>query len=112
MNELFLLLFFCVLILFVVSRIRIASERHRFAEFSEEVYRGLRGPGILVKFSGPRTKWIRISVGDKITLIDLNTGIIGRISLPIKVEDSIGSGSNFRIAGFQNGVVLVSKEPD
>ncbi len=90
MNDSFLLFFFCVLILLVISRIRIASERQRFAEFSEEVYRGLKGPGILFKFSGPRTKWIRISVGDKINLIDFNKGIIGRATIPIGAQPLIG----------------------
>ena len=100
------LLFFAISLL--SKCVKIASEAQRFAIFTFNTFRGLKGPGIF--FSYPvATRWIKIAIGDKGTLSDTDMGRFQNAGIPVDSEWRLKIGANIEIERFEGNTVFVRK---
>lgn len=97
---------------FCFRSIKIASDSQRFAEFVIGRFRGLRGPGLCIKFSGAEVRWYRLSTGDRGELIAPGLAKFGKIDIPVKADETLRVGSTVRITGFDESAVVIMYDPD
>lgn len=98
-----------VLVVAMVSAfaIRFAGEYQRFAVFVLGRFAGLKGPGLILRWPGGMTTWIRLSVGDAGELISPDVGRFSGVELPVVCDARLQSGSPVRISGFSSDEVEV-----
>jgi hypothetical protein len=85
----------------VLSRvIRVASEHERFAVIELGSFKGLRGPGILLKLS-TRAEWLRVKLGDRGELLAPGVARLGGGELPVRAEGQISARQFVRVARFE-----------
>jgi hypothetical protein len=110
-----------IVVIFIISyilssRIKIASEHQRFAVYALGKYMGLKGPGLLFKWSGGETKWLRLSIGDRLELIAPKIAKINEFSIPVDSDEKVTIGSVIRVVGFkgsaENSVVQTMLDSD
>ena len=100
----------CVVIA-IVLLVRIAPDRVRFAVLIDGKFRALKGPGLMLKSPLPAAKWVRLSVGDRGTLISTGLADLNGVQIPVEVNSGDGATSRIRIVGFQKSLVIADKEP-
>jgi len=100
------------LVLLLSSMIKIASENERFVLFTLGRYRGLKGPGLIFKFPGSESKWIKLSVGDRGELMAPNVGSFKKAQVPVQTDGNVKVGSIVRIIGFGTDYIQAMPDPD
>ena len=99
-------------IAFIVSKIRIIPEDQRRAIVAMGRFRGFKGPGVAMKWSGRDTIWSPVSIGQLGELLDSNLGRFEDVTIPIKVEDEAMFGDVIRIRAFEDDKACVVRNPD
>jgi hypothetical protein len=100
---------FLVLIALPAMAVRVAPEHHRFAVFVGGKYKGLKGPGILIRMPAPGAKWLRLRIGDRVDVISTNLAKVGNFRLPVTVESG-NAGTGMRIKAFQGESIVIGAE--
>lgn len=100
------------LVFLLSSAIKIASENERFAAFTLGRFKGLKGPGLVLKIPGSESKWTKIAVGDRGELVAPEVGSFKKIQIPVRADGQIKVGSIVRIIGFESNLVQVMGDPD
>jgi len=81
--------------------IRVANEHERFAEVVYGRYRGLKGPGVVIKIPGSEWRLLRLRVGDRGELVSPELGRFYGTDLLVAVEQKTPLGTIIRIIGFE-----------
>lgn len=101
-----------IVIWFILSRTKIINEHERFAVFTLGKFQGLKGPGLLLKFSGSESQWIRLRLGDRGDLLSNEIGRFHDKDIPIVYYDKINIGSMIQINGFEVDKCKIISAPD
>jgi hypothetical protein len=101
-----------VFMIFVLMRLKIIKENERFAIHILGQFKGLKGPGLLIKFAGKEAKWTLIKADDRGKVVTDNMFRIKEKDIPFKSADKVRPGSFVRISGFENEHVIVVKDMD
>lgn len=95
-----------LIIMFLATNLRIASEYQRFVLFRLGRYFGLKGPG-LVLFIPLIDQFFPISVGDQGQLTDDGIGKFKETEVPVDHNERIYVGSKIKVNGFLNNKIQV-----
>ena len=101
-----------ILLLLLARCLKIAAENQRFAILRLGKYAGLKGPGLLLKFSGSETLWERLTVGDRGELVAPGIGQFKRVQVPVEIDRGVLAGSTIRLIGFTGDSVLTMLDPN
>jgi len=110
--SIWLIIIFILLLFFLSSAIKIASENERFAAFTLGGFMGFKGPGLVFKFPGSESKWTRIAVGTRGELVAPEVGSFKKVQIPVRADGQIKVGSIIRIIGFESNLVQIMADPD
>lgn len=89
--------------------LKIANENERFAVFAVGRFVGLKGPGLLLKWPGGATKFIRISLGAEGEALSNELVSLEDHSVPYESNSTVRAGSKVRVVGFGENTVQVEK---
>ena len=92
-------------VVLIISHVRIASEHQRFAVSAVGRFHGLRGPGLLFKWSGGEVHWERLQLGQLGTLLGDGRAQFGRAVVPITSGEPLSRA--VKIERFESDVVVV-----
>ncbi len=95
-----------ILIVVAAIALRVAPEHHRFAVFVGGEFRGLKGPGLLVRMPAPGTVWLRLRVGDRVEVISKDLAKVGGLHVPV-VTASGRVATPMRIQAFQGDRIVI-----
>jgi len=110
-DYIFLWVIFGLLGSFLIAKFKVAKDQERFAVITLGKYIGLKGPGILYKWSGKEVQWIRIACGDRGELISPNIVRINRADVPCMLDGNISLGYFVRVSGFDVDKLRVFLDP-
>lgn len=95
------LLIVTVVALAVLSRIiRVASEHERFAVIELGTFKGLKGPGVVLKL-GRIAEWLRIKLGDRGELLAPGVARLGGGEVPVRADGPVSVQQFVRVTGFE-----------
>ena len=112
MNTILIIALIFIVLIFIVSRVKLAQDQERFCIFILGKYKGLKGPGIFYKFSGGEVKWIRLRLGDKGKLLSKDIARFKNNDIPIISHTNIEISSTIQIIGFEDDKVIIEKSHD
>ncbi|BBO86154.1 hypothetical protein DSCO28_67200 [Desulfosarcina ovata subsp. sediminis] len=98
--------------IFLSRRLRIAQENERFVVHALGQYKGLRGPGLHLKWSGSETKWTRIKADDRGKSVTETMIRVHDIDIPYESEEPIKVGNYIRISGFNGEKIIAVLDSD
>ena len=107
--DLWVVFLILVVIALPALAVRVAPEHHRFAVFVVGKYASLKGPGILVRVPAPRTKWLRLRIGDGVHVISTNLAKVGTFHFPVTVKSG-DAGRVMRITAFQGDSIVIGAD--
>lgn len=96
----------------LAARIRIAKENERFAVHILGQFKGFKGPGIHIKFSGKEIEWSRIKADDRGKVVTNEMLRIGENDIPFKSDNQVRLGDYVRISGFEKEHAIVVIDND
>ena len=91
--------------------LRSLSATRRYAVFLFGEFKGLKGPGILLRNPLSETKWVPIGIGNQGELIAPGLGRFGHLDLPILTEEEVEPGAPIRIVQFSTDQIVVRLDP-
>lgn len=90
-----------VVAMVVLSRvIHVASEHERFAVIELGTFKGLKGPGVLLKLDR-NAQWLRVKLGDRGELLAPGVARVGGGKLPVRADGAISVQQFVRVTGFE-----------
>jgi regulator of protease activity HflC (stomatin/prohibitin superfamily) len=98
--------------IFLLRRLRIAQENERFVVHALGQFKGVRGPGLYLKWSGAETKWTRIKADDRGKAITDTMIRIHDVDMPYESSVQIKVGNYIRISGFHGEKIVVTLDAD
>jgi regulator of protease activity HflC (stomatin/prohibitin superfamily) len=100
----------------LMRMIKVASEYQRFAEFSAGRYMGLKGPGLLLKFTGSDVAWVPIRVGDRGELVGNGVARFQGRDLPVTAQSPVPLRRLVMVTEFRGqgreATIVVDSDPD
>lgn len=93
----------------IASKVRVAADHERFAVFILGQFVCLKGPGLLIKWSGRAVKWVRVGLGERGELVSNDKLKLIDTFVPARVNGAIALGAEYLITGFGESEVLVSR---
>ena len=97
---------------FLASRSRIAKDQERFAVITLGKFTGLKGPGIVFKWSGKEAEWTRVSCGDRGEVISPGVIRVNAADVPCVGDSDVRPGTFVRVSGFDAAKVKVVTDGD
>lgn len=85
----------------------IIAESERIAVFRDETYRGLKGPGVVVRLPLPGAKSVKLRIGDRGLLISSNTARFKNVVVPV-VLDGPTTRTDVAIKDFTESLIIVT----
>lgn len=105
-------IFFGIAIFYILNSFKIAQEQERFACFTVGRFMGFKGPGLVFKFSGRESEWIRLKMGDRGELLNDDIAIFHEKAIPVISSSKIAIGSIVQITGFDLNKVKIELSPN
>lgn len=96
--------------LFFVSKLRVAPENTRFAVGELGNFKGFKGPGLLFKWKGAGTQWVRIRVGDRAEVTAAGVARFDDLDVPAQIDVAASIGDFVRATGFTDSSVLAIRD--
>jgi regulator of protease activity HflC (stomatin/prohibitin superfamily) len=101
-----------LLMIFLFTRLKIAQENERFAVHVLGQYKGMKGPGLLIKWTGSETKWSKVKADDRGKAVTHDMVRILDVDIPYQSVEKVKIGDYLRISGFDGEKVIVVMDPD
>lgn len=101
-----------LLSIFIFRRLRIAQENERFVIHTLGHYKGVKGPGLHIKWSGAETEWTMIKADDRGKAVTEKMIRVKDVDVPYKSEEQIKIGDFLRISGFDGETIIAVIDAD
>jgi regulator of protease activity HflC (stomatin/prohibitin superfamily) len=101
-----------LLAIFLFRRLRIVQENERFVVHTLGQYKGMKGPGLHIKWSGTETEWTMIKADDRGKAVTEKMIRVNEVDVPYKSEERIKIGDFLRICGFDGETVIAVSDAD
>ncbi len=111
-NPILYIVIIIILTIYFTRRIRIARENEIFAIHILGQFKGLKGSGLHIKWSGAETEWTRIKADDRGKVVTDRMMRVHDIDVPYKSEEKTKVGDYLRISGFNNEQVVAILDTD
>lgn len=96
----------------LLTAIKIVPEHERFAVYLLGRFVGFRGPGLVVKMTGPSKEWKRIKSGERGVLISDDVARFSAGDLPIRLDGRPTVGAYVKVTRFEKKRALAAIDPD
>lgn len=101
-----------IIVVFLIARIKLVKDQERFAVVTLGKFSGLKGPGLLYKFSGREVQWVRVSSGNRGEVVSPGVVRVNGADVPITSGNDLSPGTFVRVSGFGHDRMDVVADSD
>ena len=97
---------------FLANKMRILGTHERFAVFRMGEFERFIGPGLLFRYGGHATEWVRIGAGDRGLLVHGGLAKFGDRHIPSTLQGDGRPGAAVRVVEFTTDAAVVALDAD